>query len=237
MRFAKACSGFVALAAFGVQAVELAPFSTDGTTLHSAWTTFMFAKRETKTSYALANDAEKGGVIRAQANAAGSALMHRMEVQASAAPILRWSWKVTDMPSGSDVKTKEGDDYAARVYVAFKYEPSKASVLKRAQFGIIRALYGEYPPLAALSYIVEPSLPEGTIVSSPYTEYVKMIVVDNNKNAGQWRSFSRNVVEDYRRAFGAAPETAIAGIAIMSDADNTQSKAGAYYAKVTLSEK
>ena len=55
-----------------------------------------------------------------------------------------------------------------------------------------------------------------------------MVVLERGKEkAGQWVEESVNVLEDYRQAFGKEPP-AMAGIAVMSDSDNTGTKAEAY---------
>jgi hypothetical protein len=74
----------------------------------------------------------------------------------------------------------------------------------------------------------------GSVVPNPFTERVRMIVVENGAvHLGQWRQYERNVYQDYRSAFGEEPP-AIAGVAIMTDADNTGESAVAYYGAVSL---
>ncbi len=242
MRFTKVFKLLFAAAAFAFAGFAAA--QTDGVLkpliapgehrINAAWQPFSFAKMENKTSYTVHKGEGERTAIRATANGGASALMHTVNVQAADAPVLRWAWNVQKSPEGSDAKVKAGDDYAARVYVAFAYDPEKVPLLLRAQYGLIRAIYGQYPPFAALAYIVEPRLPEGTIINSPYTSRVKMIVVDSGKTPNQWRSFQRNVLADYARAFGEPPVTAIAGVAIMTDADNTGGVAEALYDSIRL---
>ena len=75
---------------------------------------------------------------------------------------------------------------------------------------------------------------EGQIVSNPYTDWVQMIPVQSgNANAGTWQIETRDVVRDYRAAFGEDPP-AINGIAIMTDADNTKGSATAYYGDMRM---
>ena len=50
---------------------------------------------------------------------------------------------------------------------------------------------------------------------------------------GQWVTAERDIVADYRRAFGTEPPP-IVGIAIMSDSDNTGESARAWYGDVSL---
>ena len=50
---------------------------------------------------------------------------------------------------------------------------------------------------------------------------------------GRWSSFRRNVLEDYRLAFGEEPGR-IESVGVMTDADNTQSRARAVYGDITF---
>jgi Protein of unknown function (DUF3047) len=235
MRFTARCSAlFFGLLICGViLSAELAPFSANAQTLHPAWVRFSFAKIKTETKYSIASVDDKSNVVHAIADGSASALKHPLDQALSAVPHLKWSWKIGQLPSASDAKHKESDDYAARVYITFAYDPQKASPLMRGEYALAKALYGDYPPHSALTYIVEPQLPVGTIISSPYTSRVKMIVVDSGKPLQVWRNFERNVAADYEKAFGAPPPP-VSGIVIMTDADNSQSRAEAWYGPISL---
>ena len=99
---------------------------------------------------------------------------------------------------------------------------------------MLRLLYGEYPPVAALNYIWESRAPIGTIVPNPYLNRNRMIVVESgDENAGTWRVERRNVALDYERAFGAkAPR--ISGVAIMTDTDDTGESAVAWFGDISF---
>jgi hypothetical protein len=61
--------------------------------------------------------------------------------------------------------------------------------------------------------------PESTTVSS-LTSRVRMIAVSSDEEgAGRWQSYRRNLVEDYRRAFGEEPGR-VTAIELMNT-DNT----------------
>jgi hypothetical protein len=238
MQFVKVCKvGVLALFASSDHAQSLSAFSDAGGKINPAWEAFSFAKIETKTDYHIEQDAQRGAVLHATAAHGASALRHKFELAADQASTLKWSWKVGEIPAGSSSKQRETDDYAARIYVAFAYDPSKVNTLTRAQFGLVKALYGAYPPSAAISYIVDPMLPIGTIVNNPFTDRVKMIVVHNGQPMGVWQSFERNIYEDFKKAFGVSPPTAIAGVIVMTDADNTGTRAEAWYGNVSLTSK
>jgi hypothetical protein len=238
MQFVKVCKvGVFVLFASSDHAQSLSAFSDGGNKINPAWEAFSFAKIETKTDYRIVQDAQRGAVLHATAAQGASALRHKFELAAEQASTLKWSWKVGEIPSGSSPKLKETDDYAARIYVAFAYDPSKVNALTRAQFGLVKAIYGDYPPSAAITYIVDPMLPVGTIVNNPFTARVKMIVVDNGQQKGVWQSFERNISEDFKKAFGTAPSTSIASVIVMTDADNTGTRAEAWYGNLSLTSK
>ena len=47
----------------------------------------------------------------------------------------------------------------------------------------------------------------------------------------QWICEERNILEDYRKAFGETPPM-VSGVAIMTDTDNTGESATAYYGDI-----
>ena len=177
---------------------------------------------------------DAGVIMQAQARASASGLIYRLQASARDYPLLRWSWKVENLLSKSDVTRKRGDDYPARVYVAFAYDPKRASLGQRIKYRAARLIYGQYPPHASLNYIWESRAPVGTQVPNPYSERVRMIVVDSGSSrVGQWVVHERNIYEDYKRAFNQEPPD-ICGVAIMTDTDDTGESAVAYYGEISL---
>ena len=77
-------------------------------------------------------------------------------------------------------------------------------------------------------------MPRDEIHPNAYTGNAMMIAVETGPdNAGTWVKVRRNIVEDYRRAFGEDPPGK-AVIAIMTDTDNTGKKAKAWYDDIYL---
>ena len=129
---------------------------------------------------------------------------------------------------------KTGDDYPARIYITFEYNPDQLGFFDKAKYEAAKLFYGQYPPLAAINYIWESTTPKGTIVPNPYAEQVKMIVVESGRVLiNQWVNEERNVYEDYRKAFGEEPPM-VSGVAIMTDTDNTGESAIAYYGDIVF---
>ena len=191
------------------------------------------AKNATAYRY-VRDDEANASVLEGSADAAAGALTYRFDDDARVHSILRFKWKPGNLIATSDPLTKAGDDYTARIYVTFVSDPQRASIREKAENAIAHALYGETPPHAALSYVFTQKAPVGTIITSPYTHRVKKIVVDADPaSIGKWKSFTRDIYDDYKRAFGEEP-TQISGIAIMVDTDNTGEKASARFGDITL---
>lgn len=198
--------------------------------LPSGWEPLRFSKIPAATSYDWSPPA-----LHAKADKSASGLIFRHHGAVEKTPILSWRWKIAGTLPKGDERSKKGDDYAARVYVTFKYEPSRVGLATRVKYAAVKALRGEYPPHDAIAYIWANKLPAGESAPSPYTDRVKMVSVrSGNAEAGEWRAERRDVLEDYRRLFGEDPPP-YAGVALMTDADDTGGSAEAWYADVTLS--
>ncbi|MBW1988693.1 MAG: DUF3047 domain-containing protein [Deltaproteobacteria bacterium] len=157
---------------------------------------------------------DRGPAIQARSRGAASGLYREMEFDPAQHPVLSWSWKISGVLEKGDARTKQGDDYAARVYVVFP------SVL--------------FWRTKALNYIWANKLEKGAVVKNAYTSNAMMIAVQSgNENAGRWVQEKRNLVEDYRRAFGEDPPGAGA-VAVMTDTDDTGESATAWYGRILL---
>lgn len=216
--------------------VVVGAFSAEapGSTFPPGWTPLTFRGIARHTRYSLVADPTQGTVVEAEARASASGMIRRLDLEAHATPLLRWRWKVAGPISSGDVTRKQGDDYAARIYVSFRYSPERLSLAQRTRWAAARLVYGEYPPHAGLNYIWDARAPVGSVVANPYTDRVRMIVVESgSRRAGTWLAYERDVVADYRAAFGEeAPP--IAGIALMTDADDTGESAEAWYGDIEL---
>ncbi len=206
-----------------------------GAALPEGWRPLTFKAIERHTTYQLVKD-EGAVVVKAESKASASGLLREIEVDPRAYPILEWRWKVKDLLPGSDATRKEGDDYPARIYVTFRYDPEKVGFLERLKYRAARTVSGEYPPLAAINYIWG-GAERGAAVPSPYTGRARMIVVEAGpEKLGRWVKEERNILEDYRKAFGEEPPP-ISGVAIMTDTDNTGGSAVAWYGDILFKKK
>ena len=130
-------------------------------------------------------------------------------------PLLRWRWRVRALPVGGREDQRQTGDSGAGIYVIFK---------------------GKLRLNRMIKYVWSSSLPEGTLTESPHNGRGKIIVVrSGSQDMGTWKNESANILDDYRRAFGESDPPEVEAIAIMSDADNTQSRAQADYDDLVVS--
>jgi len=207
------------------------PFSTAEGKLPEAWEPMLFEKIPTHTSYSFVRE-DGGYVVRADARASASGFTRRLALDLKQFPILRWRWKVEGVLAKGNVAEKSGDDYPARIYVAFKYESDRVGFFRKAKYTAARTILGDLP-IGAINYIWASNAPQGGIYDNPFAgDFVKMIAVESGpKRVGEWIVEERDVFADYVRAFGDEPPL-VEGVAIMTDTDNTGESVTAWYGDI-----
>ncbi|GKS57557.1 hypothetical protein YTPLAS18_10840 [Nitrospira sp.] len=215
--------------------LEVGKFSaaSTGTALPSGWKPLTFKKVPKQTRYEVVQD---GGtpVVKAVADASASGLIKESRIDPKEYPIVQWRWKVVNVLQNGDVTTKSGDDYPARLYITFEYDPDRASLFEAAKFKAAKAIFGSNVPFRALNYIWESKAPKGSIIPNPYTDWTMMVVVESGTGElNRWIVEERNIYEDFKTAFNEEP-LKISGVAVMTDTDNTQESATAYYGDIVF---
>jgi hypothetical protein len=170
------------------------------------------------------------------AEAAGSASMLRRKLRHDAGALrrVRFAWRVDQLVEGADLRDRESADAPVRVAFAFDGDHARLPVAERMRFELASALTGEAPPFAMLMYVWDNEAPLESVIPGGRSNRIRKIVVDRGAaHLGQWRVHERDVVADFRRAFGEEPGPLI-GIALMTDADNTGARARAAYGEVEL---
>lgn len=228
-----AAAALVSGAARAQQAVEAMKFSAlePGAPLPPQFRSYAFANRPRHTEYALAKD-DGRTVLRARSQAATSGIIRELRVDPRRHPILAWRWKTQRLLEKSDLATKDGDDFPARLYLSFDFDSSRLSAGERVQLALARWLYGDSVPAAALCYVWDSRAPKETIAPNAYTDRVRMIVADSGStNLGRWVSHERDVAADFRRAFGLeAP--AVNAVIVSTDTDDTGETAETWFGDI-----
>jgi hypothetical protein len=199
------------------------------------WHEMVFPKISRHTVYSIVQD-DHQTVVKAFSDASASGLIRYYQTPAQQHPWISWRWKIAHVLNKGDVHAKQGDDYAARIYIAFEFSKEGGSWWQLLRYKTANWAAGGRLPGSALNYIWANKAPTGTIVSNPFTDRTKMIVLQSgNSKANQWVVEKRNMVLDYEAAFRRKPPP-IMGIAIMTDSDNTGESTTAFYGDILLTD-
>ena len=160
-------------------------------------------------------DIDGRSVVRATSRGTASGLFRKQRIDLEKTPILEWTWRVERTLGDIDERTREGDDYSARVYV-------------------IRSDPVFFWRTRAVNYVWASKRKVGETWPNAYTDGARHIAVQSgDEHVGRWVDERRNVRADFRALFGKDVRY-IDAIAIMSDTDNTGGAAVAYYGDITF---
>ncbi|ODB95043.1 hypothetical protein A3197_16865 [Candidatus Thiodiazotropha endoloripes] len=177
------------------------------------WTEVSF---KDNTTYQAVNEKGAPPSLKAISQSSASALAKRIKVNLEKTPYLNWRWKIDQVLDKPDEQSKAGDDYPARIYVVKE---------------------GGWAPwrTRSMNYVWSSSQPVSSVWASAYTGQSMMVAIKSgDQQAGQWQMEKRNVRQDFKNFFGEEINT-IDVIAIMTDTDNTESMATAWYADIFFS--
>ena len=180
--------------------------------------------------------AVKDGRPAIEAQSEKSASMLRRHVHRPGAEVgeVSFSWWVSDLVENGSVAVSSREDAPARIMFAFHGDVAKLPARTRAMFDLSEAITGERPPFATLMYVWDATAPVGSVIVNPRSDRIRKIVVDSGpQHLRRWREHRRDLAADYRLAFGESPGD-LSAIALMTDSDNTASRASSWYGPVEL---
>lgn len=197
------------------------------------WQPWVFSRFNRRTDYRVI-EMDGRRVLRAQAQTAASGLLQEIEIDPLVSRHLKWHWSVPQLLPEADLSKKGSDDSPVRTIVSFDGDLAKLDVEDRAMAGMVKMVSGREMPYATLMYVWDNKLPIGTFLDSPHSSRVKLIVVESGSDRlGKWVSYSRNLVADFKRAFGEMPEKIIT-VGVMTDTNATEKDATAYYGDIEI---
>lgn len=166
-----------------------------------------------QTRYTLERKAGRKAVY-ARCDDGASGLFLRRSIDLLETPVIEWSWLVPRPPDGPPEIAKDGDDFAARLY-----------------------LVDEHPWLPwrtrAINYVWSASRPVGSDWPNPFAAQAHMVVVATGGGGSGWTTQRRNLRDDFRRYHDIEVER-IDALAIMTDCDNTGLARQAWYGSIRL---
>ena len=133
-------------------------------------------------------------------------------------PILEWTWKAVTLPKTGNSCRKATDDQALQIFVVWPRFPE--AVRSRI-----------------IGYVWDSTQPVGTICKSEKTGTVTYIVLrSGSADLGKWMTERRNVVEDFTKVYGEAPDNP-AGVSVSIDSNDTNSVSESFVAAIGFRRK
>ena len=136
-------------------------------------------------------------------------------------PILSWKVRAHKLPGGANEKSSDRNDSVASIYVVF--DMGRVALVKKVP--------------KSIRYTWSSTLPKGETGSKLFGNQQIIVVNSGEQDTGEWVTFERNLVEDYRRMFGDDPPKNPIAILILSDGNSTSSYVKADYDDIMLKPK
>jgi hypothetical protein len=165
-------------------------------------------KDEGKSVYRLFDEGPRR-FLRASAEGTGIQAAMEREWDLDAYPILSWSWRPRLFPAGSNEQSGKNDS-ALAVYLLVPYSRIRGP--------------------KAVKYLWSEHVPVGTKLESNFGLTQVKVLRTGSAAAGAWTVERVNVRDDFRALFGVDESPRPAGIAVLTDSDDTGSKAEGDYA-------
>ena len=156
-------------------------------------------------------DETQGAVIQLKSRRSSFALERAVDIDPERYPYLTWRWKVATLPRGGDFRQATTDDQAAQILVAFTDR-------------------------RILSYLWDSTAPKDTMQSAtsiPLLHIFAAVCRSGPLELNQWLSESRNLSDDYQKAYGRRPPR-LKGIRLQINTQHTGSSAESYFGDVAF---
>jgi hypothetical protein len=201
--------------------------------LPSGWKPLVILRTKKLTDYRLVSDGGRT-VLHARAAASSSGLINHVNIDPLKLPWLKWQWKIEKLITAADNTERSREDSPVRIVLGFDGDKDSLPFSDQIMFETAKMVTGHEVPFATLMYIWENKAPVGTIIANSRTGRIKKLVAASGPDGiAQWRDFTRNVVEDYVKAFGEKPGRLI-GIGVLTDTDNTGETVEAWYGDIRM---
>lgn len=201
--------------------------------LPSVWEPMVIFKHKKRTDYSLVKAQEKT-VLRAFSANASSGLMHHVSIEPQTQPWLQWQWRIGTLGERIAHAQDMMEDAPARIILGFDGDKGSLSFAEQILFETAKIITGYDFPYATLMYEWHGTEPTGTIRQSKRSSRIRSLIVESGDGGvGQWRTFERNIVEDFERAYGEKPGRLI-GVGILTDSDYTGETVETWYGDIRL---
>ena len=217
------------------ESVDIASFSRQRPgPVGPPWEPFFVLRGNTPTKYELV-ELDGTVALEAQAEDGGSGLYRKIRIDPRRHPVIEFRWRVPAREEGeSPLQVASRASPMMRISLAFHGDTAKLDFDDRTKLRLAKMLTVNGLPYASLLYAWKLGDPVGAVVHSPHSDRVRMIVAESGaQRVGEWVTVRRNVLEDYRRAFGEEPGDIVA-VGLMTDPGDDWSRRRGYYGDITF---
>lgn len=203
------------------------------------WQPLTFRSIEKATRYDPGIDPSGRPAYRASSHCSASAMLLALpeNFDPLKTPRLAWRWRIERGLDNEDERSEAGDDFAARVYVLFRFDPGRASLWRRLQNQMGRRIFNAEIPGEALSYVWASRQDPGAHWTSPNQKDARLLVLESASDqlgSQAWREAVVDLIGDAQRVFETPERRRPYAIGLMTDADNTCQKAVAWFSDFRL---
>lgn len=156
-------------------------------------------------------------VLKAESHSGASGLFKEQRIDLLKTPYLNWNWRIDQRQENLDEQSKSGDDYSARVYV------------------VVSGGWAFWKT-KALNYVWAGNTAKGTVWPNAFAGNNAMMLAirSSNDKTHTWYQEKRNIMQDLKEQFDTDIRY-IDAVAIMTDTDNANGNATAYYGDIYFS--
>ncbi len=215
---------------------DIPPFSLaqPGSGLPAGWKEWILHPVKRRTNYSLVQEQGRTVLTAHAERSASGVIAEGLDIDPTRRPILEWTWRSDTLLTQADNEVASLEDAPVRLVLAFDGDKSTLPIKDRLFAERVKLLSGRDLPYATLMYIWGNRRDRESLLPNPHTQRIKKLVVDSGpQKLKQWQRHRRNIVEDFRRAYGKDPGRLIA-VAVMTDTDNTGDTARAYYGDIRV---
>lgn len=199
------------------------PPAIDEALREAGWTLFS-DDRWAPATFRLRSD----GAIEARSDNSTSLIWKKVDQGDARKTRLAWDWRVDEIMPPTDITVKGGDDRPLALHVWFMKPRDQLNFLERLRSDLIELWVGLPVHGRLLTYVWGGRGTVGDALPNPHVGDGSWMIVLRNGDArtGVWFSESRDLVADYRAAFGEdPPDRGI--IALAADSEDTQTRSRA----------
>jgi hypothetical protein len=156
----------------------------------------------------------EGLMLRSTPQRSASGLYQRVDVGVRNLRPVTWRWRVDRLQASADIRNLATEDCGATIFFIFG-EPSMSN---------------KDVPTLAYTWTATP-VADGTVLRSLRSNKLRYIQLRGRGEVGAWQRERRDLVEDYRAAFGSEPGTLVY-VAIFNDNDQTLEPTSALFGAI-----